>query len=634
MMRSTRRLTIVYEAVVANVPGNDRGALRTNTATLAWTAAGDAASVSDTADAVRIVEPVLTLGKTAAPSTGDAGDEIAFTLTIANPTATEASTAFDVTLTDVIPAGLVYVVGSLQHTAGAAPTSLGETGGTITATWTSLPPGTGGSSTITFSATLAATVAPGQSIVNTGALDWSSLPGAVTTAQSPYEPASTERTGVESDPGGTQNDHRTTAQATVTVPVAAPVKTIVDTSESTTTTPRVAVGEIVRYRIAWVIPEGTSTDLRIVDELPSGLRYVPGATTKVALISDGADLTSSTLSGPGLAIDGSAVTAPTFSLPTTSVTPSTFTDGTDPVFLLGTVTNPDSDANAEYVVVEFNALVLNVQGNQIDQNRDNSAGVRAGGSASNLATSTGARVTVAEPVMTLTKTLTTAPLQAGDPVVYTISIANGTGTNATTAFDVRVTDTLDPNLTLDGLTVSPTTGVTDATSGSVLDLTIASIAPGADVHHHRGCHGRPGRARVPDHRQSGRRDLDQPAGYERHHHERDRLLDPRCPGRRRRRASGSEHDAQRLSGRRIRLHHARRSEDRQAASHAGKLPRRLGRGLLDRGDRAQRHDPQCVGDRYAARGHALCRGDGHGGRIDVRRNRGHHAHGHWRRDGR
>jgi fimbrial isopeptide formation D2 family protein/uncharacterized repeat protein (TIGR01451 family) len=470
-------LTIVYEAVVANIAGNDRGVLRDNTATLGWTADGDPRSVADTADAVRIVEPVLTLGKVASPTTGDAGDEITFTLTVANPTATDASSAFDVTLTDVIPTGLVYVAGSLQHTAGTAPATLGESSGTITATWSSLSPGSSGSSTIVFKATLAATVAPNQSIVNTGSLTWSSLPGTVTTAQSPYEPASTERTGVTTDPGGTQNDHRTSAQATVSVPVATPVKTIVDTSESTTTTPRVAVGEIVRYRIAWVIPEGTSTDLRFVDTLPNGLRYLPGTTTKVALISDGADMTSSTLTGTGLAVDGSTITAPTFSLPTTSVTPSTFNEGTDPAFLLGNVTNPDSDANAEYVVIEFNALVLNVQGNQINTNRDNSAGVRAGGSASNLATSTSVRVTVAEPAMTLTKTLTTAPVEAGDPVVYTITIANGTGTNVTTAFDVRVTDTLDANLALGSVTVSPTTGVTDATSGNVIDLTIASIAP-------------------------------------------------------------------------------------------------------------------------------------------------------------
>jgi len=118
------------------------------------------------------------------PTNRDANDLVTFTIVISHAAASNA-TAYNVTLSDVIPAGLVYVPGSLAHTAGIAPVAgtLLETAGTITASWTSLTQSPAQTSTIRFQARLAANVQPAQVITNTANVAWTSLPG------SPTEPA-------------------------------------------------------------------------------------------------------------------------------------------------------------------------------------------------------------------------------------------------------------------------------------------------------------------------------------------------------------------------------------------------------------------------------------------------------------
>ena len=58
------------------------------------------------------------------------------------------------------------------------------------------------SSQLQFVVTLDPTTEPARTITNTANLAWTSLPGDVTTAGSPYNMLSTERTGDASNPGG------------------------------------------------------------------------------------------------------------------------------------------------------------------------------------------------------------------------------------------------------------------------------------------------------------------------------------------------------------------------------------------------------------------------------------------------
>ena len=54
--------------------------------------------------------------------------------------------------------------------------------------------------------------------------------------------------------------------------------------------------------------------------------------------------------------------------------------------------------------------------------------------------------TVQEPNVTIQKSVTQAPVDAGDLVTYQISIANPTIANGLTGYDLQFTDTLDEHL--------------------------------------------------------------------------------------------------------------------------------------------------------------------------------------------
>ena len=169
---SSSTVTLTYRAVVLNAAGNVRGTPLANSARLAWTG-GSAAPAA--APDVRVVEPILTVGKVATPATGDAGDTIQYDVTIANPANGNGATAFEVAWSDPIPAGLTYVAGSLQQVSGPAATTLSDAGSpTMAATWTSLAQGA--SAVLRFRATLDAGVPSGSSYVNTATATWTSLP--------------------------------------------------------------------------------------------------------------------------------------------------------------------------------------------------------------------------------------------------------------------------------------------------------------------------------------------------------------------------------------------------------------------------------------------------------------------------
>jgi uncharacterized repeat protein (TIGR01451 family) len=63
----------------------------------------------------------------------------------------------------------------------------------------------------------------------------------------------------------------------------------------------VAIGEIVRYRLTTRLIEGTHSNLRISDLLPTGLSFLNDGTATVAFVSDVAGaITSTVMAGAGL----------------------------------------------------------------------------------------------------------------------------------------------------------------------------------------------------------------------------------------------------------------------------------------------------------------------------------------------
>ncbi|MEZ6134168.1 MAG: SdrD B-like domain-containing protein [Pirellulaceae bacterium] len=282
-------------------------------------------------------------------------------------------------------------------------------------------------------------------------------------------------------------------------------KSIVSTSESHTNleagVERVAIGEIVRYRLAVEIPQGSVNNLQVRDLLPSGLTFLDDGTVMVALVSDGG-LTSSTLSGAGLHSSNLTVT-PSYALADAASSSSTtfhddnFLTGTDPYFYLGNIVNADNDANAEYVIIEFNALVDNNNGPQRNDSGDlleNRFEVIANGAtAFTLPTADSPRVAIVEPLLTQpTITSNVASADAGDSIVYTLAFSVASGVDASHAFNVRLDNTLPSHFTFDSLTAIRVDGVivtagdaayptSVAQSGNMLSVTFEQLNEGQTV---------------------------------------------------------------------------------------------------------------------------------------------------------
>jgi uncharacterized repeat protein (TIGR01451 family)/fimbrial isopeptide formation D2 family protein len=556
---SPQQITITYRALVTNVLANQSTGLRTNTATIDYTSTADSAPVaitaSDTSDPVTIIEPTLSITTEVAkdtdgsPGSGttpgtfgastatplDAGDYVYYRIRITNPAAS-STTACDLQLSDAVPAFIdplslsvrsvalttasAGVGGSLAGSVFDNATNLSTadftfTGNTLGVTGTSnLDLGPDSTLEIIVRGTVASSVAPAQSATNNATIRWSSLDGATVAATSAYTTDDTERTGADATPAANTNASlpatgtsaplnnyaATSANATTTASTVTLTKSIVATSEAHTMavsgTERVAIGEIVRYRLVTTLPEGVSVSMLIRDNLPDGMLFVNDGTAMVALVADTATNISSSTFGTSASVAGDASTlasiTPGYALDDDSVSKATGSDDDswnrddNPLFKLGTLTNAENDADAEYVVIEFNALVLNTAatGNQAGTTLGNNYEVflnnsTAGGDKRG-ATSSTVNAIIAEPTLTVSQNVSTAgPVDAGDTFTYTLTIANtASGNNAAAAFDIRILDILDaltasnPGVEIE-LTVAPS-----GTAGGFAGGSVALTAPG------------------------------------------------------------------------------------------------------------------------------------------------------------
>ncbi|MCB2179598.1 DUF11 domain-containing protein [bacterium] len=180
-------ITIVYRAVVLDIPENVDGGGLDNQVEITWT--GGALSTGGT-PALQIVEPDLLLSKKINKSTAAPGETVTYTLTVSH-TADSTSNGFDLVLIDLMPAGVSYVPGTLALESGLAPTSLDENNPLeLVITWDEFP--LGQTAVLTFDAKVTEK-SPEKEIINRANLAWTSLPGDVSTPQSVHNPQSTER---------------------------------------------------------------------------------------------------------------------------------------------------------------------------------------------------------------------------------------------------------------------------------------------------------------------------------------------------------------------------------------------------------------------------------------------------------
>ncbi|MBK8034654.1 MAG: isopeptide-forming domain-containing fimbrial protein [Chloroflexi bacterium] len=456
-------ITITYTAVVLNTAANVRGQDRNNSAVLGWdNPAGGRFTDSASAPDTRLIEPTLEVDKSVAPASNrDANDLVTFTLIVRHAAGSNA-TAHNIELSDVIPAGLTYVAGSLTNTDGVAPATLTEAAGTITATWTSLT--TAQTSTLQYQARLVANVQPAQTITNTANINWTSLPGSPTNTT--YNSLGVERTGNPADVGGAANTYRASDIATVTVGNPSAAKTVTatslaDTGNGADTDPDLTIGEEVTYQITITFREGLTRNAVIRDNLPTGIAVLGYVSSRI--VSIGSNLSFSTAT-PAVELAGT----------TSDTNLDSVLDRVD--WSLSDVTNVADNVvtAADTIVVEVVARVIDVAANSglaptQDLNVVNTAQIRytnfAGTTVAQNGTTT---VDIVEPRLTIDKSANVTDADAGDTVTYTVVVRN---TGTAPAYNVVITDPLLPQLELLAGTVTTSAG-TITTGNSAADTTI------------------------------------------------------------------------------------------------------------------------------------------------------------------
>jgi uncharacterized repeat protein (TIGR01451 family)/fimbrial isopeptide formation D2 family protein len=406
-------ITIFYRAVVLDDIGNQQvvpAVNLNNSARFTYTSGGSATRSA----AVTVVEPTLSVSKTASPANADAGDTVTYTILI-QPAAGSNLAAFNVSLTDLLPASVNYVPGSLTSTGGVAPTTLSDAAApTFTATWNSFP--AVGSSTITYRATIPANAVAPASVVNTARLTWTSLPTGGDPV-SPFNTAGRERTGANG-PGAGLDNYAATSSATVNITAAALTKSLVSTSAASTTAADVTIGEQVTYDLRVTLPEGSiPAGFSVTDVLPPGLKYVAGSAQVITTGFNG------TLPAP--VISGGAA------------------DGDDVVLTFGASSvTANNNAADDSFTVRLAAVASDVASNvgllpgQVAL--DNLGRIQlVGGTPVNSGL---VRVTVVEPHMDISKTVSPTVAVQGQTITVSFVVENN---GLSDAFDVAVQDVLD-----------------------------------------------------------------------------------------------------------------------------------------------------------------------------------------------
>ncbi|MEM6705195.1 MAG: IPTL-CTERM sorting domain-containing protein [Acidobacteriota bacterium] len=443
------RIFVDVVARVVDVPANAGGDTATNTGLVQF---GAGLNATDTA-VVDLVEPVLQIDKSSPTTTGDAGDTVRFTLTMQHAGSSTAD-AFDLALSDTLPAGLNFVSFPAGGTCDVPPTTgPAESAGTITASWDSFPLTPGGQiCEILIDVTIDNSVTPGQSINNQATLDWDSLPA---------------------DPGVEERSSSTNDNHIVTISSPGVNKTVFATSEGSTGTaisgpePDLTIGETVTYRFTVTIPEGTAPNVNVTDQLPTGIAVLAVESSQLVSIGN-------RISGPGLPALGTAGTA-------SDTNVDTFDDNV--AWSLGDLfNNPDGAQNGgDQIVFEVVARVVDDALNtSADDDLVNTATFTfTGGSANGTAL-----VDLVEPELALDKRPTPDPafIDAGDTITFELQIDHTVSSTAD-AFSLEITDVLaNPGTTWAGNVATDCPSLsTNATAAPTIVFTLPTLTLATDT---------------------------------------------------------------------------------------------------------------------------------------------------------
>jgi VCBS repeat-containing protein len=338
---------------------------------------------------VTVREPTLQINQVITSTSGlggyDQGDTVTFNITLTNGNGSTDFSAFDISFLDTLPTQLsnVTLVGVLYQNGATnnGGVAFEIVGGQLrTASGANIDIAKGGSIVLQLSGIVNASAAALSNIANVASVQWTSLDGG----------NAGERTGIDGVlNGGTLNDYRNLS--TLLIPVAQAIEIsrvggLPDTAApnpTTATVEQVTVGEVIRYRVVVLVPEGNNPNYQIQITLANGLQFIsPDALVnalRIAFISNGG-LTSDAnlIVGGTLNIDGNENSAE--ALPITAdlsglapqgiFDPSRLTVITNPdgsqvvTFNLGNVVNGNgNDDDLEGISIEFNVRVTNIAAN-------------------------------------------------------------------------------------------------------------------------------------------------------------------------------------------------------------------------------------------------------------------------------
>ncbi|NCX98481.1 MAG: hypothetical protein EBX35_07870, partial [Planctomycetia bacterium] len=504
---TTETITFTYRSIVRNVAAARDSA--TSSSTARFTAAGRVDPVLAVSAPLRILEPRLDVAAAVriagGATAGSVGDEVTYELTLGgvagSPTAHEVAVSWPLPTAaagSLVSAPTFVVTDTASLVTAAAFELVGSDG----AGWTLQTRAgfdVGGDAsrriTATISGTVSNTILPGNTTRSAATVTWTSLPGDPGTRAA--DPAARERTGA----GGVDGS-RIVALADFRAADFGLTLDVTATSESTGAG-RATIGEVVRQRVVSLVPEGdiSMASARLRVELPPGLAFVADGSARVALVSDGRLSASRLPPSPGTHVGGGTASGvvPTRPLPAAAILadPGGFGDGGDVIFDFGVLANGDADANDEFIVLEFNALVTNGVGNAVHDDRGTDLVSRARLIIDGfplLATATDV-VTVAEGSLAWLTSRTVAaggeltaagPFPRGGRVGQRVAFGAAGGPSRAALHDVQVQGDLPAGATIVPGTIrvlagQAPAGFRDTSTGSRLDLVIDAVPPGGII---------------------------------------------------------------------------------------------------------------------------------------------------------
>ncbi len=509
--------------IASNTLGNQQGTEHEHKASLSYqdvdgdeingaTAVDRDVSQPGTGPTTTLVEPTVSIEQALTtpsdPGLGvDSGDAIEYAVTFSN---TSGVDAFDLGLSVQLPAELDGVSLEAVSFSDANGPTVGDfeiTGNDTDGYQLSLKSGfdldlrTDHSITLTIGGTVGATAADLANLTSEARVDWTSLDDTSSSNDS-------ERTGANGELGdGSLNDYRQIDIQAIPIAQTLQVSRVGGLDSTAAADPTgdtredVAVGEIIRYRVVALLPEGTTDNYQLTIQVDEGLTILPETANQIrmAFIANGDGLTSNlntgadSVEGNGQSPEAGYIQSDLSGEPTGVLDPARYTisgDGRTLTIDLGTITNDDNDLDKEGISLEFNVRVDNVSTNQ--------AGTELGMVVTESRDGTSFQSEeiyerIVEPSFEeMTKTVVDfdpAPDDNTGTASVTVAFTQNGGMPA---YEVVLTDAFPPSgsgyvidsVVIDGQSYTPAglpAGVTASATASGIELTFAQLDPGSEV---------------------------------------------------------------------------------------------------------------------------------------------------------